>query len=285
MIHVEHLFHSYARNNEYQVDDVSFDVAEGEVFGFLGPSGAGKSTTQKILTGLLPLQKGNASINGVDITRSTRELFNQIGVSFEQPNLYKKLTGLENLAFYRGLYEVPTEDPRTLLRLMGLEDAANKRASDYSKGMQMRLVLARSLVNRPKIWFLDEPTSGLDPVTAASIKELIKRKKAEGTTIFLTTHNMHTADELCDRVAFLNAGRVAALDTPRNLKLQYGERLVRVEYRNEGDQVETETLSLTTDAGRRRLFALTESGRVETIHSQEATLETVFITVTGRGLN
>ncbi|MFZ5824995.1 MAG: ABC transporter ATP-binding protein [Bacillota bacterium] len=284
MIRVEQLFHSYGRNDQYQVHDVSFEVAEGQIFGFLGPNGAGKSTTQKILTGLLPLQKGRVEIAGVDITRSTRELFNQIGVSFEQPNLYRKLTGLENLEFYRGLYSVPTADPKDLLRLMGLEAAANKRAGDYSKGMQMKLVLARSLLNRPKIWFLDEPTSGLDPTTSQSVKELIRQKRAEGTTIFLTTHNMQVADELCDQVAFLNAGRIAAMDTPRNLKLQYGDRLVRVEFRVNG-QVEAERLSLTSEEGRRRLYHLMESGVVETIHSQEATLETVFITVTGRGLN
>ncbi|HWI62244.1 MAG TPA: ABC transporter ATP-binding protein [Symbiobacteriaceae bacterium] len=283
MIQVEHLFHSYAQNGQYQVNDISFHVAKGEIFGFLGPNGAGKSTTQKVLTGLNPLQKGRVRVAGVDIQHSGRSLFNRIGVSFEQPNVYRKLTGLENLTFFAGLYDVPTADPAELLRSLGLGEALHKKAGEYSKGMMQRLVLARSLLNKPEIWFLDEPTSGLDPTTAAMIKELIVREKARGTTIFLTTHNMHDAEELCDRVAFLNEGKIVALDTPRNLKLAHGERVVKVEYRPNG-QIKSETLTLTQEAGRRRLYELTEQGLVETIHSQEASLEQIFIAVTGRGL-
>ncbi|HYF94491.1 MAG TPA: ABC transporter ATP-binding protein [Symbiobacteriaceae bacterium] len=283
MITVEHLFHSYAHDGTFQVNDVSFRVEKGEIFGFLGPNGAGKSTTQKILTGLLPLQKGRVAIAGVEIEHSDRRLLNKIGVSFEHPNVYRKLTGLENLTFFADLYDVPTADPRELLRLLGLGEAMGKRAGEYSKGMLQRLVLARSLLNRPEIWFLDEPTSGLDPATAAMIKDLIREKQAGGTTIFLTTHNMHDAEELCDRVAFLNEGRIAALDTPRNLQLAHGERRVLVEYRD-GTRVAAELLSLEQEAGRRRLHELTEHGLVETIHSQEASLEQIFIAVTGRGL-
>lgn len=283
MIYVEHLFHSYARNEHYQVNDVSFQVAPGEIFGFLGPNGAGKSTTQKILTGLLPLQRGKVEIAGHDMRRPGRDLFNQIGVSFEQPNVYKKLTGLENLHFFRGLYAGATADPRALLRRLGLGEAANRPAGTYSKGMLQRLVLARSLLNEPQIWFLDEPTSGLDPTTAQDIKQLIRERQAGGTTIFLTTHDMHVAEELCDRVAFLDAGRIVALDTPRNLKLRYGQQQLKVEYRQNGT-VATERLSLVADDDRRRLTALMETGAVETIHSLEASLEEVFISVTGRGL-
>lgn len=283
MIRVERLYHSYGRNDQFQVEDVSFQVAEGEIFGFLGPNGAGKSTTQKILTGLLPLQRGQVEIAGNDIRRPSRRLFNLIGVSFEQPNLYKKLTGLENLHFFRALYGVPTAEPRELLKLFGLEDASSKRAGAYSKGMQQRLVLARSLLNHPRIWFLDEPTAGLDPTTAQQIKGLIREKQAQGTTIFLTTHDMHVAEELCDRVAFINAGRISAMDTPRNLKLRYGEKLLKVEYRSNG-RVETERLALGREQDRRRLCNLMEEGKVETVHTQEASLEEVFIAVTGRGL-
>lgn len=283
MIHVEHLYHSYGRNDQFQVNDISFDVAEGQIFGFLGPNGAGKSTTQKILTGLLQLQRGEVRVAGHDMRHPDRRLFNLIGVSFEQPNIYKKLSGIENLQFYRSLYDVPTEEPRDLLKLVGLEEAAVRRAGEYSKGMQQRLVLARSLINRPKIWFLDEPTSGLDPTTAQAIKGLIRDRQRQGTTIFLTTHDMHVAEELCDTVAFLNAGRIAAIDTPRNLKLRFGTRRLKVEYRRNGS-VMCEELALGDPATRSRLAMLLESDVVETIHSQEANLETVFTAVTGREL-
>jgi fluoroquinolone transport system ATP-binding protein len=284
MITVEHLYHSYQRNDVYQVNDISFEITRGEIFGFLGPNGAGKSTTQKILTGLLPLQRGRVEVDGSDIRHAGRGIFNRIGVSFEQPNLYKKLTGLENLHFYRGLYDVPTADPLALLRSLGMEEAANRRAGTYSKGMQQRLMLARSLLNNPSLWFLDEPTTGLDPTMAAEVRTLIRAKQQEGTTIFLTTHDMHTAEELCDRVAFINAGEIVALDTPRNLKLQHGEQLLHVEYRDNGHVV-TERLSRSEEDDRRRLYDLLESGRLETVHSQEASLEAIFIALTGRGLS
>jgi fluoroquinolone transport system ATP-binding protein len=283
MIRVENLYHSYGRNNQFQVEDVSFEVKEGEIFGFLGPNGAGKSTTQKIITGLLPLQRGKVEVAGVDIRKPDRKLFNRIGVSFEQPNLYKKLTGLENLQFFRALYDVPTAEPKELLKRFGLEDAANRRAGAYSKGMQQRLVLARSLLNNPTIWFLDEPSSGLDPVTAQEVKRMIKTKREEGTTIFLTTHDMHVAEELCDRVAFINEGKIVALDTPRALKLRFGEKLLKVEYRVNG-KVEMERLAMAKGQDRQKLYQLMDEGKVETVHTQEASLEEVFIAVTGRGL-
>lgn len=284
MIKVNNLYYSYNRDGTYQVDDVSFHIADGEIFGFLGPNGAGKSTTQKIMTGLLPLQRGSVEIAGVGIEEAGRAIFNQIGVSFEQPNLYHKLTGTENLRFHAGLYDVDTEDPATLLSRFGLEDAANKRVGAYSKGMQQRLVLARSLINRPRIWFLDEPTGGLDPASAREVKDLIREKRNEGVTIFLTTHDMHVAEELCDRVAFINAGRIVVVDSPRELKLAHGEKILKVEHRLNGS-VTVERFNQTSEADLTRFNELMQSGRVETVHSQEATLESVFIALTGRGLS
>jgi fluoroquinolone transport system ATP-binding protein len=283
MIRVENLRHSYGQDEHYQVDNISFEVAEGEIFGFLGPNGAGKSTTQKILTGLLPLQQGRAEIAGVDVRQTSRRIFNEIGVAFEQPNLYKKLTGRENLQFYAGLFDVPTVEPMALLSRFELEEAANKRVGEYSKGMQQRLMLARSLLNNPRIWFLDEPTSGLDPQSARAVRALILEKKADGVTIFLTTHDMHVAETLADRVGFINQGRIVALDTPRALKLAHGDRNLRVEYRRNGT-VEAVQLRQTEPADRRQLLALLEGGEVETVHSQEATLENIFIALTGRSL-
>ena len=283
MLKVKHLYHSYQKNDQYAVKDISFEIEKGKIFGFLGPSGAGKSTTQNILIGLLPLQKGEATIAGINIQNPTEEFFNLIGVSFEQPNLYKKLTGYENLEFYRKLFRVPTADSRALLKQVGLEGAADKKAGSYSKGMQQRLVFARSMVNNPQMWFLDEPTSGLDPATASNIKDIIWRKKQSGTTIFLTTHNMHIADELCDEVAFIHDGKLCLIDSPRNLKLKYGEKLVRVEYRDQ-DNLKKENLSMVNEEDKQRLTKLISTGNIETLHSQEATLEEIFIRVTGRGL-
>lgn len=283
MIHVRDLYHSYTRDERYAVGGVSFDVAEGEVFGLLGPNGAGKSTTQKILTGVIPLQRGEVTIAEMDVRRRPARLRNLIGVSFEQPNVYMKLTGYENLAFFASLFDVPTEDPMALLRRVDLEEAAHRRAGAYSRGMHQRLVLARALINRPRILFLDEPVAGLDPNSSRQIVNMIKEIRAGGVTVFLTTHNMHVADELCDRVAFINEGRIAALDSPRALKLAYGQLLAEVEYRTNGSVVR-EVLSLVDEENARRLTTLIVNRQVETIHSQEASLEDIFIRVTGREL-
>ncbi|MDQ7794745.1 MAG: ABC transporter ATP-binding protein [bacterium] len=283
MIAVDELYHSYTGNGTYAVAGIGFEVGKGEIFGFLGPNGAGKSTTQKILTGLLPVQRGRVEVAGHDIRRARRELFNRIGVSFESPNLYRKLSGLENLAFYASLYDVPTADPGELLGRVGLADAAHRRVGAYSKGMQQRLVFARSLLNRPDIWFVDEPTAGLDPATTQRVKEIIREERERGVTVFLTTHNMLVADELCDRVAFLNEGRIVAADSPRELKLRYGKNVILVEHRTEGRLVR-EVLSPLVEADRARLQRLLADERVETLHSQEATLEEVFIKLAGRGL-
>lgn len=301
MIEVKNLTHDYEGKGQPSVKDVSFTIEDGTIFGFLGPSGAGKSTTQQLMTGLLSLQTGSIRYDGTPLGRMGNEFYNSIGVSFEHPNVFGKLTGLENLAYHAGLYTVTTEEPLRLLEMVGLRDAAGKRASAYSKGMKQRLVFARSLVNRPRILFLDEPTSGLDPATAERVKEIIRQKRADGCTVFLTTHNMHTADQLCDVVAFLNDGEIVAMDAPRELKLAYGERSVAVEYRDgavgqgapagaraaEGgarDGVRREVLFPEKAEDAIRFKALLDSGSVETIHSQEATLEQIFIRLTGRGL-
>lgn len=283
MIKVENLFYSYTHDEKYAVKDVSFQVEKGESFGFLGPSGAGKSTTQGILTGLLPMQKGMANVVGYDMKHPSREMFNKIGVSFEQSNVYGKLTALENLEFYRKLFDVKTLDPMKLLDMVGLSHVANKRVSTFSKGMKHRLTFVRSMLNNPELWVLDEPTTGLDPAIANQIKDIIKEKNNEGTTIFLTTHNMYIADELCDRVGFIIDGTLKLIDSPRNLKLQYGEKLVEVEYK-EGEETKKERLSILDEKDRLRLNHIINHYQIELMHTKEATLEEIFIKVTGRGL-
>lgn len=284
MLDVKNLYHSYDGGKQLAVNDVNFHIDEGEIFGFLGPSGAGKSTTQMILTGLLPLQKGTITFQGQPMKKFTPAYYNAIGISFEKANVYQKLSGLENLRFHSKMYDVPTADPVELLTAVGLEDAMKKKASDYSKGMLQRLVFARSMINQPKLWFLDEPCSGLDPHTASRIKAMIKKKQEDGTTVFLTTHNMYIADELCHRVALIVNGEISMIDTPKNLKLKYGDQHATVEYAH-GSGIKTEKLSLSTDQDKARLSQLVTKEKIITLHSGEPTLEEVFIKVTGRGLD
>ena len=283
MIDVKNIYHSYGKNSGYAVEDVSFSIAPGEIFGFLGPSGAGKSTTQGIVSGLLDLQKGEIVIDGKPRAgHPDKDFFNRIGVGFEIPNVYKKLSGIDNLTFHAGLYDRPTEDPMKVLEMVGLREDAAKKAGSYSKGMMQRLGFARSMINRPDIWFLDEPTMGLDPTTANSIKNIIRKKQSENTTIFLTTHNMFVADELCDRVAFIVDGKIAAMDSPKNLKLKYGKPFVKVEYAEGGD-LKTAEFGLHGE-DLKALQDFIGSHDVKTMHSGEPTLEEIFIKLTGRGL-
>ena len=283
MIQVKNLFYSYTRDSRYAVKDISFAIEKGEIFGFLGPSGAGKSTTQGILTGLLPLQAGEAEVDGYNLHREDKKRFNRIGMSFEQSNLYAKLTAEENLRYYAKLFDVPTRDPRQLIDMVGLGGKEKIKAGAFSKGMKHRLTFARSLLNNPAMWFLDEPTTGLDPAIAAQIKEIIRREKAGGVTTFLTTHNMFIADELCDRVAFIVDGEIKLIDSPKALKLRYGHKTVAVEYR-EGDTLQKDTFAPADGQDRERLHLILDTCEIITMHSKEATLEEIFIKVTGKGL-
>ncbi|MEE8325042.1 MAG: ABC transporter ATP-binding protein, partial [Candidatus Humimicrobiaceae bacterium] len=273
----------YLKNDDFAVKDVNFEVANGEVFGFLGPSGAGKSTTQGILTGLLQLQKGNVSVAGYDIKHISRTMFNKIGMSFEQSNVYSKMTAKENLSFYGRLFDVETRDPLELIELVGLKGKENIKTGEFSKGMKHRLTFARSMINNPSMWFLDEPTTGLDPAIAADIKDIIKGRNKEGVTVFLTTHNMYIAEELCDRVGFIVDGEIKLIDSPKNLKLQYGEKLIEVEYGQNGN-VKKECFSTVIQKDRNALNKIIADEEILTMHSKEATLEEIFIKVTGRGL-
>ncbi len=283
MIKVKNLYHSYSNDENYAVDDVNFEIEKGEIFGFLGPSGAGKSTTQNILVGLLELQKGEVQVAGYDIKHIKNKMFNKIGMSFEQSNVYNKMSALENLEFYRKLFDVETRDPMELIRLVGLDGKENIRAGKYSKGMKHRLTFARSMINNPQMWFLDEPTTGLDPAIASQIKDIIRAENEKGVTIFLTTHNMYIADELCDRVAFIVDGKIRLIDSPKALKLKYGEKLVEVEYFDK-DQLVKDSFSTVLEDEKNRLIEVIKNHEIQTMHTKEATLEEIFIKVTGRGL-
>jgi ABC-2 type transport system ATP-binding protein len=279
---VKNLTFSYGDN--LAVDHVTFDVAPGEVIGFLGPNGAGKSTTVKLLTGQLTPSEGTAVLLGLDIVKQRKQVQQQIGVSFENTNLYEQMNAIENLTLFARLFGVKNFDAISLLEKVGLAGREKDRVASYSKGMKQRLMLARALVSNPKILFLDEPTEGLDPVSAQTIHALIRTATGQGTTVFLTTHDMVEADKLSDRVAFINKGKIVALDRPSRLKQQYGQRALKVEV--ELPDGETEILEVPLDNGQtaQAVFELFQNGRVVTVHSEEATLEDIFVDITGRGL-
>jgi fluoroquinolone transport system ATP-binding protein len=283
MITVEHMSFTYASAGAPAVSDLSFSIERGEIFGFLGPSGAGKSTTQKILIGLLKGYQGRVTVFGRDLAGWGQSYYERVGVAFELPNHFRKLTARENLAYFSSLYSRATRPPQALLELVGLGEDANTPVAQFSKGMQGRLNLARALLHDPELLFLDEPTSGQDPVNARRIKELIRAQQQAGKTIFLTTHDMTVAEELCDRVAFIMDGRIALIDTPRALRLRYGQASVRVEYQA-NNHTEHREFPLADLADNAAFQGLLRAGMLQTIHSREATLEDVFIQVTGRSL-
>ena len=220
---------------------------------------------------------------GREIGRDDPQIQSQIGVSFEEKNLYLEMTALENLDFFASLFGLRNPGSLEALKRVGLADRARDRVSNYSKGMRQRLMIARAFISKPKVLFLDEPTDGLDPVTANAIRKTIQEEAERGAAVLLTTHNMFEADELSDRVAFINEGEIVALDTAENLKLKYGKRSVRVRLRD-GDGVREEHLPLDGEQSSIRLRDLAVSPDLLTIHTEEATLEAIFIRVTGRGL-
>ncbi|NTW00667.1 MAG: ABC transporter ATP-binding protein [Oscillochloris sp.] len=283
MIDVSNLIYRYPKTTHPALHGLSFRIEPGEIFGFLGPSGAGKSTTQKILIGLLHGYQGQACVLGREVRAWGSDYYERVGVAFELPNHFLKLTAHENLRYFAALYRGRTRRPEDLLAQVGLASDANTPVGQFSKGMRVRLNLARALIHSPDLLFLDEPTSGLDPVNSQKVKELIRAEQAAGRTIFLTTHNMAIADDLCDRVAFIADGQIAAIDAPRTLKLRYGTPTVRVEYTQSGHTIQRD-FALAELGTCAEFTSLLHSGTVQTIHSQEASLEQIFINVTGRSL-
>ncbi len=281
-IAVEDLRFRYPKAAHDTLRGLSFAIDEGEIFGFLGPSGAGKSTTQRVLLKLLRGFTGSVGVLGRDLSAWGQDLYERIGVSFELPNHYLKLTARENLAFFRALYNRPSETPDAMLAAVGLGDDADKRVAEYSKGMRMRLNLARALMHKPELLFLDEPTSGLDPVHAMAVRDIILSERARGRSVFLTTHDMVLVDAVCDRVGFIVDGELKSVDTPRALKLRHGRREVVVEVKA-GGGLESKRFPLD-GIGTNVAFLEALRGDVQTIHSQETTLDHVFAVVTGASL-
>lgn len=266
--------------NQTALNHLDFSVESGEIFGFLGPSGAGKTTTIKILTGQLLASSGETKLLGIATDALTQDIYQEVGIVTDNSGLYENVSVYRNMKFFADLLKVDKKRIDFLLDRVGLAQDKKKLARRLSKGMRQRLVLARALLHSPKVLFLDEPTSGLDPATAQAIHKLLKEVQAEGTTIFLTTHNMEEATKLCDRVALLNDGKIVSLDTPRNTCLNFKrERKLEVGLRDKSQVVINQD-----SAGIAQLNEWLSQDLVETIHSNEPTLEEVFIAKTGREL-
>lgn len=282
MIKVKNLSYQYPKSTESVLKNLDFEIGEGEIFGFLGPSGAGKSTTQKILYKILGDYSGEISVNNKPLKDWRNEYFEKIGVGFELPNHYLKLTAKENLQLFASFY--PQEnllDFDELFETFGLADSINKRVDEFSKGMKMRLNFIRAIMHNPDILFFDEPTSGLDPVNAQKIKQHITKLKNAGKTIFVTTHDMTTADELCDRVSFISEGEIRVTEKPSVLKNTHGKHAVKVELQT-GQTAEFPIKDLGSNPNFLEFIASNEILRINTL---EATLEEVFIKVTGTKLS
>lgn len=284
MIRVENLFYQYPKNEAPTLKDTSFEVRKGEVFGFLGPSGAGKSTLQKILTGTLTNYRGDVSVMNHSLTHLPEDYYEKIGVDFEFPNFYGKFTAWENLTYFSSLYKKDSLDPQPLLKQMNLLKDAKKPVNRFSKGMKTRLGFIRCLLHDPDLLFLDEPTSGLDPANARILKDMVKTLQKAGKTIILTTHNMHDAEELCDRVAFIVDGEIRALDTPAAFRHSDAENLVSYTFLNQENNEKECHTSLNELHSDQQFQHLLAEKRITRIHSREKNLEDVFISLTGRRL-
>ena len=258
------------------ISSLTFEVNKGEILGFLGPSGSGKTTTINILTGQLTPDQGQSSILGKSSTNLNEEDLANIGLITENSGYYEKLSLYDNLLFFAKLYDVPQGDLDDLMKRVGLYDRRKTLAEKLSTGMKQRMLLVRAIINKPQVLFLDEPTSGLDPSTSQSIHELIKELQSEGTTIFLTTHDMHEATILCDKIVLLNKGQIVEAGTPSVLIQKYNtDKRVKITYRSGKEDY----LSFS------ELGQISQTDDILTIHSCEPTLEDVFIQLTGGKLN
>jgi fluoroquinolone transport system ATP-binding protein len=283
MFKVKDLRFTYPKNQEETIKGISFEIARGEIFGFLGPSGAGKSTTQKILIKLLDQYQGAIYYDGKNIAELDDAFYEKIGVSFEMPIHFSKMTAMENIQFFLKLYQ-RNADVEALMKRVGLWEDRDKMVSEYSKGMKIRLNIVRALLNSPDMLFLDEPTNGLDPTNAMILKDMIKEFRSSGGTVFITSHIMSDIDQLCDRVAFIVDGQIKEIDSPRNLKIKYGKRTMKMEYKEHGKTV-TEEFPMDGIGQNEVFLKLLSTKEIETLHSGETTLEDIFIMVTGVGLS
>lgn len=256
--------------NVKALDHCDLEIKKGEIFGYLGPSGAGKTTTIKLLTGQLHSDSGEVTVLGKD--PFSPDIKKKIGIMSDMSGLYEKMTVYENLDLFADIYGIREEKIRRTLEAVELLDAAKKKVEKLSRGMKQRLVFARTILHDPGLLFLDEPTANLDPATADEIRDLIRKLNREGATVFLTTHNMEEADELCHRVALLNKGSIVESGSPEELKLKYSHKRVVITTKEGKREVPLEREAL--------LESLGQAGEVLMIHSEEPSLRDVFLTLT-----
>ena len=261
---------SISFGNKQILNDLTIEVNQNEIFGFLGPSGAGKTTTIKILTNQLKPNSGECEVNAKK---------DEIGILSDNSGAYERLTVYRNLTFFAELSKTDLKNVEDVLKRVKLWDDKDKKVKDLSKGMRQRLLLACAVVHNPTLLFLDEPTAALDPATTEEIHKLLLDLRKKGTTIFLTTHNMEEANELCDRVAFLNKGQIVELGSPSDLKLKYANDTVNILFENEKNI----TIKKDADSIIQALKENSES-KVKSIHSQEPNLAEIFLSLTGREL-
>jgi fluoroquinolone transport system ATP-binding protein len=282
MFRVEDLTFRYPKNEEDTIKGISFEIQKGEIFGFLGPSGAGKSTTQKILIKILENFGGGIYYNNKSIVEYGDDFYEGIGVSFEMPIHFSKMTAMENIEFFLKLYK-KNANVQELMERVGLWEDRDKMVGEFSKGMKIRLNIVRALLNSPEMLFLDEPTNGLDPTNAMILKDMIREFKQNGGTVFITSHIMADIDQLCDRVAFIVDGQIKEIDSPRNLKIRYGKRSMTLEYKEDGETIRKE-FPMDGIGKNKEFLELLQTKEIETLHSGETTLEDIFIKVTGVSL-
>ncbi|MFE4094614.1 ABC transporter ATP-binding protein [Priestia sp. YIM B13484] len=260
--------------------DVTFEVKKGETFGFLGPSGSGKTTTIKILTSQLIHTKGEVTIFGESLQKkTTKHYLKKVGILTDNSTLYERLSVYQNLLLYCKLYEVSTSRIDEVLEDVNLLSDKKTIVQKLSKGMRQRVVLARAFLHKPKILFLDEPTSALDPVNTKHIYKGLRKLNEQGTTIFLTTHDMVEAEELCDRVAFLHQGEIKLLDTPKNLRLKFSQKSISLVV-GEGNSITVKN----DEQGAKQISDYMKNGQLLSIHSNEPTLGDIFVQLTGSEL-
>ena len=266
--------------NKKVINDINFKVSEGEIFGFLGPSGAGKTTLIKMLIGEYSITSGEAKVFDVISNKLNDSIMNKISAVMDNFGLYERLTVYENMEVFANIYKTDKSEIDRILKKVELYDSKKTITSKLSKGMTQRLILARALINKPKLLFLDEPTSGLDPATSLKIHNLLFELKKLGTTIFLTTHNMEEATKMCDEVALLHLGKIVEYGTPKDICMRHNKYNVYNVITKDNKEITFKSNKVDS----KKLAKLIEDEQILSIHSSEPTLESVFIELTGKEL-
>lgn len=278
IIEIKHLSKKFGEKQV--INGININVRKQEIFGLLGPSGAGKTTIIKILTGQLLCTSGSAKVFNTETKKLSDLEYSQIGMVMDNSGVYSRLTCYDNLLMFAQIYNIDKHYIREVLERVQLIDAIKKPVGKMSKGMLQRLIMARAILHKPKLLFLDEPTSGLDPATTENIHELIFNLRREGTTVFLTTHNMEEAAKMCDNIALLNEGHIIELGSPENICRKYNKENKIIIVCKDNSIVSFSNNSLNAD----KIAQYFKDDNVLSIHSSEPNLESVFIALTGRKL-